>query len=76
MTAAAVGSLAGFVTSVALYAYVPLPSSGVSWATPRPWISVVLLGVGLTSFIVLLITGLITLLNRGSDRPPQEREQE
>ena len=70
-TIAAWGSLAGFVTSLVLYSYLPLPSSAIPWGTVGPWISVVLVVAGLVCFVVLLVTGSITLLNwlaEGSSR--------
>lgn len=70
IAAAALGSLAGFVACVVLYTYFPLPANGIPWQTSGPWISILLLGVGLACFVVFLVTGLITFFNRGSDRPP------
>lgn len=71
-TAAAIVSFAGFVASVILYTNLPLSKSGVYGQAPTSWISLVLLGVGLVCFVVFLVTGLITFLNRGSSMPPRD----
>lgn len=72
-TAAAIVSFAGFVASIALYTYVPFARTGVSWPAPGSWIPVLLLAAGLACFVVFLVTGLITFLNRGTNPPPRER---
>jgi hypothetical protein len=74
-TTAAITSFAGFVGSIALYAFLPFAKTGVSWNAPGSWLSVVLLGAGLVCFVVFLVTGLITFFNRGSNLPPPERRE-
>ncbi len=70
MTLAALASLVGFAVSIVLYSYFPFPRDGTRWEDPELWVSLLLLIVGLVSFVVLLVTGLITVLNRGTERPP------
>ncbi len=70
MTLAALASLVGFAVSIVLYSYFPFPGDGTRWEDPELWVSLLLLIVGLVSFVVLLVTGLITVLNRGTERPP------
>ncbi len=67
LTAAAIGSLIGVVASIVLYSYYPLPSTDLAWQDPALWVSVLLLVVGLVCFVILLISGLITLLNWHAD---------
>ena len=69
-TVAAIASFAGFVMTFVLYVVVPSARTAASWQAPGTWLSVVLPGIGVTCFIVFLITGLITFFNRGSSRPP------
>lgn len=66
-TLAAGLSLAGVTVCIILYSFYPLPSSANPWTDADLWLSIVLLIAGLVCFIVLLISGLITLLNWNSD---------
>ncbi len=67
-TVAAIVSFAGFVGCLALYALLPFPHDA-AWPAGAWWLSACLLGVGSVCFLVFLVTGLITFLNRGSAPP-------
>jgi uncharacterized membrane protein len=71
MSWVAVGSLAALLLSMTAYSYDPLPGSwaGTNWQTPGLWLSMTILAIGLVCFVVCLISGLITILNWGVDRP-------
>ncbi len=71
MSWVAVASLAALLLSITAYSYDPLPSSwaGTNWQTPGVWLSIAVLAIGLVCFVVFLISGLITILNWGVDRP-------
>ena len=69
-TVATIVSFAGFVTSIALYAFVPSVNAEPSWYSPGSWTSVALVGTGLLCFVVFLVAGLITFFNRDSPPPP------
>ena len=69
-TIAAIASFGGFVASIVIYAVVPFAETGPAWDSPESWTSVVLVGAGLVCFVVFLVTGLITVFNRGSPPPP------
>lgn len=68
----AIGSLAGFVACVVAYSFDPLPAAwdAATWVSPGVWLSVALLGLGLVLFVICLVSGLVSLLNWGADRPP------
>lgn len=71
MAATALASLAGLVACLVVYLYYPLPTSSFDWQDPHAWLPVLLLTVGLICFILLLISGLVTILNWASDRPSE-----
>lgn len=73
MALAALASLVGLVVCVALYLLDPLPMNGFAWQDPSAWIPVLLLVMGLSCFILLLVSGLVTILNWTSDRPSESR---
>jgi hypothetical protein len=75
IVALALGSLAAFVVAMVLYGYRPLPTGAFDWRTPAAWIPVAILVLGLIAFVVFLTTGLIALLNRGTGRPPRDRDR-
>lgn len=66
-----VGSLAGFILAIFAYSFEPLPSAWTSssWENPGLWLSIAILGGGLVCFVIFLISGLISVLNWGADRP-------
>jgi hypothetical protein len=59
----ALGALAGLVASMLLYPRTPLPATSASWTLQDLWAPVLVLLLGLSCFVVLLPTGLISLLN-------------
>lgn len=63
MRTAAALSLGGLVLSLLLYSYFPLPATDATWDLETLWRPILLLGIGLTSFVVLLVTGMVVLLN-------------
>ena len=67
----AIGSLAGFVIAVIAYSFDPLPGTWTpsTWTDPGVWLAIAILGAGLVCFVVGLISGLIEILNWGTDRP-------
>lgn len=75
MTTAAIASLGGLVVTIVLYTFYPLPAGGAGWQASTIWLPLLLLGVGLVCFIILLISGLIVLLNWGSDRSGRDQRE-
>ncbi len=73
ISAIALGSLGVFLAAIVLYGYDPLPTAEFDWRRASAWGPVALIAVGLAAFVVFLITGLITFLNRGSAPPPEDR---
>ncbi|MFZ0699691.1 MAG: hypothetical protein WAN74_05835 [Thermoplasmata archaeon] len=67
----AIGSLAGFIGCIAADSFVPLPGTWTAstWESPGVWLSIAILAVGLVCFVVCLISGLISVLNWGTERP-------